>query len=182
MIIGITGTNGAGKGTVVSHLVAKDFKHYSAREFISIEIRKRGLPLDRSSMQEVGNDLRRLHGPAYVVQALYEQAVAAGGNAVIESVRVVAEAQCLKKSGAALLAVDADRALRYERTVSRGSETDRVDFDTWVAQEEREWHNAAAGDMDVPAVVAMADYTVTNNGSLDELHAQVDKVLEEIKK
>ncbi len=37
-----------------------------------------------------------------------------------------------------MVAVDADRKLRYERITARGASTDHVDFDTWVMQEERE--------------------------------------------
>ena len=58
-IIGITGTLGAGKGTVVDFLVSeKGYKHYSVRSFISEEIIKRNLPLNRDSMVVVANDLR----------------------------------------------------------------------------------------------------------------------------
>ena len=38
MIIGITGTLGAGKGAVVEFLKQKDFKHYSVRNFLIEEI------------------------------------------------------------------------------------------------------------------------------------------------
>lgn len=40
MIIGITGTNGAGKGTVVEYLAKKEWNHFSAGEFITEEIEK----------------------------------------------------------------------------------------------------------------------------------------------
>lgn len=42
LIIGITGTIGAGKGTVSDYLVnKKGFKHFSVREFLIKEINKR---------------------------------------------------------------------------------------------------------------------------------------------
>ena len=41
-IIGITGTMGAGKGTVVEYLVAKHgFKHYSARSVLNEMIQEK---------------------------------------------------------------------------------------------------------------------------------------------
>lgn len=182
MIIGITGTNGAGKGAVVDYLVQKEgFKHYSARDFITEEIKRRELPVDRSSMREVANDLRLTHGPAYVIESLFKRAEDDGADAIIESVRAVGEAQFLKAHGALLIAVDAERASRYDRAVRRGSATDKVDFATWVAQEEREWHNSEEHDMNIPAVMAQADYTVMNEGSFEELHAQIEKILSEIK-
>jgi len=66
--------------------------------------------------------------------------------------------------------------------MKRASETDKIDFNTWVIQEEREWGNTEAHDMNVPAVMRMADYKITNNGTLEELYAQIDEVLEQIKK
>ncbi|MBR5146904.1 MAG: AAA family ATPase, partial [Bacteroidales bacterium] len=43
-IIGITGTIGAGKGTIVDYLVKeKGYVHYSVREFLAEEVKKRGL-------------------------------------------------------------------------------------------------------------------------------------------
>ncbi len=45
MIIGVTGTLAAGKGTIVKLLLEKNFKHYSVREFLIKEIEKRGLSI-----------------------------------------------------------------------------------------------------------------------------------------
>ena len=51
IIIGITGTLGAGKGTIVDYLIkTKGFTHYSVRAFITKEIEKRKLPVNRDSM------------------------------------------------------------------------------------------------------------------------------------
>ncbi|MCX6713904.1 MAG: dephospho-CoA kinase, partial [Candidatus Vogelbacteria bacterium] len=64
MIIGITGTLGAGKGAVVDCLKIKGFKHYSVTAFITDEIIKRGLPVNRDKMVLVANDLRAQYGSA----------------------------------------------------------------------------------------------------------------------
>lgn len=183
MIIGLTGTNGAGKGTIVGYLQQKGFKHYSSRAFLIEEIEKHGLPIDRSSMREVANELRKKYGPAYIVETLYAEALRAGGDAVIESIRALKEVELLKSKGALLVSVDTtDRQVRYGRAMKRASETDKIDFDTWVMQEEREWHNTADHDMNVLGVMEKADFSIQNNGTLDELRAQVNAILERIKK
>ncbi len=174
MIFGITGTNGAGKGTVVKYFVSKGFKHYSARGFIIEEIKRRELPIDRSSMRTIANDLRKKYKPNYIVEQLFMQAKEAGGDAVIESIRNIKEAEFLKSQRAALLSVDADRQVRYSRIVARAGETDRVDFDTWIMQEEREWNNTDAYDMNVPKVMSMADVTIMNSGTIGELYDQIE--------
>ena len=175
MIIGITGTNGAGKGTVVDYLIQKkSFAHYSVREFLLAEIRERGMPEDRSSMRDVANDLRKMHGPAYVVEQLFAKAEEKGGDVIIESIRTIGEAEFLKSNGALIGAVDADKKLRYERAVLRGSGTDKVSFEEFCMQEDREMASTEPWDMNVFGVMKMADFTLENNGTLDELHAQID--------
>ena len=182
ILIGITGTNGSGKGTVVDYLVKeKGFTHYAARDFLTHEVTKRGLPLDRSSMRDVANDLRAVHEPAYVVKQLFLQAQNDQcERAVIESVRNIGEATFLEAQGAFLIAVDADQNLRYERVQARRSATDQVDFDTFVEHEEREMKPVGPHDMDLRGVMALADVTIQNGDSLVELHAQVEKVLQAV--
>lgn len=183
MIIGLTGTIGAGKGTVVEYLKeTKGFAHYSVRDFLMEEIDRRGLPQDRNSMREVGNELRLTHSPSYLMEAAYAKAVEVGGDALIESVRAIGEAEFLRANGALLLAVDADRKLRYERIHARGSSTDHVDFETWVSQEEQELASIDPNEMNVIGVMQMADYRIENDSTLEGLHEKVEAMLQAFSK
>ena len=158
MIIGITGTNGAGKGTVVEYLVKeKGFAHYSVRELLFSEIRKRGMPLNRNSTNIVGNELRKTHGPGYFAQRLLKNAKRQGGDAVIESIRSIGEAEYLKSHGAQLWGVDADRKTRFERVILRGSHTDTLSFEEFCAQEDRELAKEEKHDMNILGVMKMTD-------------------------
>src|SRR3990167_3138347 len=125
MIIGITGTLGAGKGTIVEHLKTRGFKHYPVRAYLTQEIERRGLPVNRDSMVAVGNDLREKNSPSYIVEQLYAAAEKDGGDCVIESIRTPGKAEALKKKGKFyLLAADANPKTRYARITKRGSSTD----------------------------------------------------------
>ena len=63
MILGITGYAGAGKGVVVDYLVVHyGFKHFSIRDFLTEEVKRRGLPVDRETMGMIGNDWGRIQG------------------------------------------------------------------------------------------------------------------------
>lgn len=100
MIIGITGTLGSGKGTIVEYLVNKKrFTHFSVRNYILEEIRKRDLPENRDSMVIVANDLREKHTPSFITDQLYYQSLELDGNAVIESIRTPDEVESLRKKG-----------------------------------------------------------------------------------
>jgi dephospho-CoA kinase len=178
MIIGITGTNGAGKGTVVDYLVKqKGFTHYSARDIWNEEIVKRGLPPGRDSMVIVANDLRAKYGPQFFAQRAIEKAHEHQGDAVIESIRSVGEADYIKSHDGTLWAVDADMHARYERAVLRGSETDKVSFDKFKADEGLEWQNTDPNKQNLKAVIGMADVTFTNDGTPEELYKQVEVAL-----
>lgn len=179
MIIGITGTNGSGKGTVVEYLVSeKGFAHYSVRDFLTAELIKAGRTVDRSEMRLLANELRATKDPAYIIRSLYEKALADGvENAVIESVRNVGEATFLKSVGVFLLAVDADQHLRFERVQERRSATDQVDFPTFVHHEEREMNPVGHHDMDIRGVMALAGATIENNTTKEALHSAVEGVI-----
>lgn len=179
-LIGITGTNGSGKGTVVDYLIdTKGFRHYAARDFLTAEIKKRGMIVNRSTMRLVANELREIYEPAYVIKSLYEKAIQDGcTRAVIESVRNIGEAEFLKANGAFLIAVDADQQLRYERVQARRSATDQVDFNTFVEHEEREMHPVGPHDMDIRGVMGLSDTTIMNDSTLEKLHKKIDIALE----
>lgn len=176
MIIGITGTLGAGKGTVAKYLVEKKgFTHYSVRAFLRGEIEKRDLPLTRDSMVMVANELRATHSPRYIIEALLTQAKERGGNAVIESIRAVGEAEALKEAGAILLSVDAKQEVRYQRIVARKSETDDISFETFLAEEKREMDSSDPTKQNIAEVMRMTDIHIENNGTLETLFAQTEE-------
>ena len=177
--IGITGTLGAGKGTIVDYLVQnKGFVHYSVRAFLTEEIKRRGLEVNRDTMTLVGNDLRAKHTPSWIVEQLYEQAVASGRNCIIESVRTPGEVSALRgKPNFYLFAVDADPKVRYERAVLRGSETDHVSYETFIANEQREMDNTDPNKQNLGVCIREADYRFDNGGSIEDLHRQVEECL-----
>ena len=187
MILGITGTIGAGKGTVVDYLVKeKGFTHYSVRDAISEEILKRGLEVNRVNMNEVATDLRHTNVPEYYTTIFMERAKKGGVDSyIMESIRNVREAENIKAHGGFLLAVDAPEATRYERIQARASATDNVSLEEFKAQEAREMTSENPSDpsfMNMRAVMDMADAIITNNSTLDELHVQIEEVLRKIGK
>ncbi len=182
MLIGITGTNGAGKGAVVEYLVSKKgFSRYSARTVIIDCINAKHLPTtDKDTMRDVANELRKEHGAAYVIESLYAMAKD-DSNAVLESVRTIGEAEFLKGHGAHILAVDADKQKRHARITDRGTEEDNLTLEEFSAREDREMASSDPWDMNVFGVMQLADAHVMNNGTLEELYAQVDEALRTFK-
>ena len=178
MIVGLTGSFGAGKGAVADYLIAtKGFSNYSVRSFLTEEIGRRNMPVNRDSMIEVANDLRAKNGPAYLVEALYKKAESEGGNIIIESLRAVAEVQKMKELGGIVIGVDADPKLRYERVVKRGQETDQVTYEKWLEQEKAESNPDDPTKQDIFGALRESTVVLQNNGTVEELHQQIDEAL-----
>lgn len=182
MIIGITGTDGSGKGIVVDYfLEKKGFVHCSARAIWEEEIARRGIESTRANMRIVANELRALHGNDFLVTHYLKKIQSEKThNVVIESIRTIAEITTLKKHGGILLSVDADQKLRFERIVKRVASSDHVTFEQFVTQETLEMDDPDPNGMQKRKVMEMADYTIYNNTSIEDLHKQVDEVLAKI--
>jgi dephospho-CoA kinase len=182
LIIGITGTLGAGKGTIVDFLKKeKGFTHFSVRAFIAEEIIRRGMEVNRDSMVLVANDLRKNNSPSYIIDCLYEKAVSIGQNSIIESIRTPGEIYSLRQKGNFyLFAVDADPQIRYERIRRRQSETDNISYQTFLDNEQREMDSADPNAQNVGKCMELADYKLWNNGTREQLNRQVEAILMKI--
>lgn len=172
VIIGITGTLGAGKGTLVDYLVGQQgFVHYSVRNYLINEITKKGLVVNRDSMTNVANILRAQHSPAFIIEELYREAAKSEKNAVIESIRTPGEIEFLKQQGNFILvAVDAPAQIRYNRISIRASETDHVSFDTFIGNEKREFSTNDPNKQNLGKCIAMADIVLSNAGTVEDLY------------
>lgn len=182
-IIGITGTLGAGKGTIVDYLTRHHgFTHFSVRGYLTKIIKAKGGEVNRDTLVATANELRAQNTPSFIAEELYREAKESGANCIIESIRTVGEVNALHAKGSFnLFAVDADQKLRYSRIVERASETDKVSFETFVDNENREMTNTDPNKQNLTECMRLADYRFMNNGSFDHLYRELDEVLDKIK-
>jgi len=179
MLIGVTGTDGAGKGTLVEYLVKeKGFVHYSSRAEIVKEIRRLGLPEKRAQMRLTANSMRKKEGNEVLVARALEAIERDGAErAIVESIRALAEVELLEKAGGILLAVDANPQVRYQRVQERRSTSDQVTFETFLAHEELERNDPDPHGMQKAAVIERATHTFMNNGTKEELSTAIAEFL-----
>lgn len=182
VIIGITGTLGSGKGTVVKYLVEqRGFEHFTVRGFLTEALKARNMEVNRDTMTSLANQLRKENSPSYIVEKLAEKALKSGNDCVIESIRTPGEVNSLKNYPKfVLLAIDADIHLRYKRILKRNSETDQVSFETFVANEKREMFSDDPNKQNLSKCIEMADYKVLNNDSISSLHTKIEEFLKKI--
>jgi dephospho-CoA kinase len=178
-IVGITWTNGAGKGTVVNYMVTHMwFTHFSVRAYLEEELIRRWLPIDRNQTRILADGLRKEFGPSYVVDQVFQKASALGKDAILESLRCVGEIEKLRKyKDFFLLGVDAERKTRYERVVLRWSDLDKVTYEQFVAQENREIYTSNPYEMNLRACLELADVVIYNDGTTQQLYLEVERAL-----
>lgn len=175
-IIGIAGTNGAGKDTLAE--LRDQYNHclsLTVSELLRIELRKRGLSTERENTASLSREWRTTSGDdgVLVEKAIeyynHEKAQNGYEGFSVVSLRHPAEADAIHRYGGIVLWVDGDRRIRYER-IQKAARTDRPDdnktFEQFEAEELREMHplkDAPRGSLNMAAVKDKADMIIENN-------------------
>jgi len=180
MILGVAGPNGAGKGEVVAYLGARSFTALSLSDVIRDELRRQGVEETRERMIDAGRALRAEHGPAALAERLRPRLLP-DRHYVIDSIRHPAEVEALRRGPGRfrLLWVDAAPALRFERLRARARPGDPGTLERLLELEGRERGSADTAAQQLDAVAALADARLHNDGPLADLHAQLQRLLEE---
>lgn len=180
MILGLIGRNGAGKGEVANFLQTLGFEYYSLSDLIREELTRRDLEITRENLIEVGNELRRKHGPAVLAERILER-LELDKNYVIDSIRNPLEAQALKKrSNFRLVKVVADEAIRFDRVKARKRESDPETLDEFRRLEAAEMTGDDPSRQQLLQTEELADAEVLNNGTLEELHDETRRCLQRL--
>lgn len=188
-IIGISGTNGAGKDTV-GELLAQRYGYLfiSVTELLRDEARRRGLPVEREHLRGISAEWRRAYGLGVLVDRAVETLEAAPTGrykgVVMASLRNPAEADRVHELGGTMLWIDADPKVRYNRVQAadrgRGGEDNKT-FEEFLEEEAFEMRQQAGADnatLNVSAVKERCDQTIINNdGSVDALANRIETAL-----
>ncbi len=180
MIIGVTGTLASGKDTVSELLEKKGYKHISLSQILRRELIKIGESIDTANLTKFGNKIRHERGEGYLAKEALKEAT---DKTILSSIRQPGEVVTLKKDPRfVLIAVDADAQKRWERLEKRKREGDPASFEDMMAIEHKQLKKYGSKDMQLDVVMAMADYRIDNNGTLEELKKNVDATLAKIEK
>jgi dephospho-CoA kinase len=117
-------------------------------------------------------------------EAVYEMArpdIEEGHDVVIEPQHTVGEVQFIQSLGGHVIGIDADIHTRYERIHARGSAKDQVTFEEFRDFEQMESQSDDPNRNNLIAAGREAAIHVTNNGTLEELHTQIDEALEKLR-
>ena len=173
-LIGLTGTNGAGKGVTAQFFIARGYAYLSLSDVIRDELRRAGTPESRDALTALGNELRRAHGPDVLARLALAKVA---GPTVIDSIRNPAEVAALReRTGFILLALDAPPAVRFARVSLRGRDESAATLEEFMRKEAVE-KSADPVAQQLHLCMALADRTVLNDGSLEDLHRRLEEFL-----
>ncbi|NQT80578.1 MAG: AAA family ATPase [Candidatus Aminicenantes bacterium] len=173
-LIGLTGTNSAGKGEAAAYFKKKGYTYFSLSDLIREELIKKGKDVTRNNLIQMGNQLREKSGPEILARLILKKI---RGRAVIDSIRNPKEIDYLKKQkNFILLAIDAPVELRYKRAKKRGREESVSTLQEFIEKEAEEKTNRKKGQQ-LLNCIKMADFVVINDGSLKNLHKKLEKLI-----
>ena len=181
VIIGLVGYPASGKDTVAHYLESQhEFKHVSTGDMVRKAVAERNLgEATREVLHEVSNELRHIHGAGYFAREAINNN-SEEKKLIVSGMRTVGEAQEIKNHGGIIVAIDVSQKVRFERARARGSARDHGSFEAFKTIEDEEAQNTDPSAQNALAVINMAEYKILNEGSVEELHGQVNEIINKI--
>jgi len=172
-ILGIAGTNGAGKDTV--GIILADYHNYlfiSVTDLLRQEAESRNQPVEREVLRQISAEWRRESGLGVLIDKAveaYKKVESRYQGVVIASLRNPGEATRVHEMGGQVLWLDADPKVRYDRVqanmVARDrAEEDNKTFEQFMSEEEAEMHQSGdAATLNMSGVKQESDIFITND-------------------
>jgi len=177
IIIGLTGENCAGKGTIADYMKKKSFYYLSLSDIIREELAAKGKEITRANLIAEGNRIRDASGAGALAKRTIEK-MEHDRNYVVDSIRNPEEARELKRlNNFFFIYITAPAEMRFERMHSRARESDPQTFEAFKVIEEMELKNAEKSKQNLLETFDMADRKVINDSSVEALHEKVDLLL-----
>lgn len=175
--LALVGMPGSGKSTGAAFLQKEGYVHFRFGSIVTSEVVRRGQPLTPMNERVVREEFRAKDGmDAIAKRALpYLRTMLKEHDLiVIDGLYSFSEYKLLNRDLDAelvVVAIVSDRKIRYGRLGSRAERP--LTFDEAESRDLAEIENLEKG-----GPIAIADYTLLNNGTPAELHAALDAVIE----
>jgi len=180
VLVALVGMPGAGKSIAADFFVSKKFAMVYFGGIVLDETKKRGLELNEPNERRVREELRQLHGMAAMaflstpkIRGLLEKKQ----DVVIDDLYSWSELVTLKQEFEEIItiAIFASPETRYARMAKRKER--HLTREQCISRDRAEIENLEKG-----GPIAMADYTIINEGTQKEFEKQLISVLKKIKK
>lgn len=177
-IIAVTGLPGAGKTEATRYFKEKGLPIVHFGNIVTKEVEKRKLSHTEKNHKEVRMDLREKHGMeamAVLSKDEIKKSIKSNKIVIIDGLYSFEEYKYLEKElkdvQVVLLAVWAPKKIRYKRI------SDRSDRNK-LKGKARDLHEIV--DANKGPTIAFADFLIVNEGTIEELHAQLENVYRDV--
>lgn len=176
-IIGLAGEMASGKSTAANHLI---HKYNATSHKFSTPLRdtldRFGLPQTRENLQILSTNLREIFGEDLFAKVLYEDTQKdQNEHIVVDGVRRLADIEYLRKIPEfKLVYIKADPKQRFGRLTNRTENKD----DRGKSFEEFQHEQVQEAEAEIRELETHANVVIKNDGSIEELFAEVDKIME----
>lgn len=176
VIFGFTGFIGAGKTTAINYLQEKyKAESYAFSTPLRDILRRTYEPETRENLQKLSNILRDGFGQDLLAKIIAQDVRESIAHLIgVDGVRRPADIAHLREiDGFHLIYITADMETRYTRLTERGQNPDDATktFEQFKADQERE------AEQKIPEIATEATETIDNNGTLEQLYAQLDSLV-----
>ncbi len=182
-IVFIVGMTGSGKSIVSDELVKKGFAYLRFGQITMDEIKKRGLEINETNEKTTREGLRKKYGMgAYATLNIpkFDEFLKTS-NVVGDGLYSWTEYKILKEKYGDLmyvLAVFAPPKMRYERLENRAVENDAESRFRSISREKSQSRDCAEiENIEKGGPIVMADFTIVNTGTVEDIKMQLDKFL-----
>jgi dephospho-CoA kinase len=177
VVVGVAGMPGSGKGVFRNTVQKIGYPVVIMGDVVREEVKRRNLKPTPKNLGKTMLNLRELDGPAVVAKrCIPKMEKATGRIVVVDGVRSLAEVEEFKKNfpNFILIAIHASPETRYQRLSRRKRSDDPTNWDTFMERDRREL------GVGMGAVIATADHTIINEGTLAQLKTEIRRVMKEL--
>jgi len=173
--LAVVGMSGAGKSAISEYLRSKGWEYVRFGQVTIDEVERQGMPVNEKSERKIREELRERGGMAIYAKHLWPriQAALRGGPVVIDGLYSWSEYLFLKKrlkTKLIVVAVVTARGTRYKRLATRSIRP--------LSQKEAERRDIGEIEkLEKAGPIAMADFTIVNEGSRKQLKAKLESLL-----
>lgn len=184
-IIAILGMPGAGKSEAAEFFVRRGYHYLRLGQLTLDEIKKQNLPLTEANERIIREMLRSKHGMAAFAKLNFSKIDENSGNIVIDGLYSWEEYLAFKEKylNFITLAIFASPATRHARLVSRANRhgvDPNLKFRSFTKDEAKSRDAAEIEKLNKGGPIAMADYTIINEGTAREFTQNLIKIYKQI--
>ncbi len=177
-VLGAIGQNGSGKDEVLKYLHRKYGVPFLSTGDVVREIAsKEGVEPTRENLGKISDRYFREFGKGYFVKLLADKISQTGWEiAGISGIRALEDISILKDIfGQDFILINVyvtDPHVRYSRMVARQEERDPHSYEEFLRQDKAEEKLFS-----LKAAEQKADYSLSNDGTLDDMHHEIDRLV-----